>query len=216
MAHVLSRKLNWLLTPTTGFASNKLIDGAVHLEATQLLGDAQPQVLPQPSRPHVVPATPATLAVHVGTHATGVDMHVPLVVHVCPAVHEPQVPPQPSLPQVFPAQFFVHTGVTTLHLAPSVEQAGVLEGHVPHEPPQPLLPQTRPLHTGVQTAGVTAQVPEVLHVDPVLQLPHVPPQPLAPHCFPVHAGVHVFTHSPAELQVCVAFRAQLPRGTVPQ
>lgn len=195
---------------------NALVEGAVHVEATQLLGDVQPQVCPQPSRPHVAPAAPATLAVQEGTQGVGVVKHTPLVVHVCPAVHAPQVPPQPLLPQVFPVQLGVHTGVTTLHLVPSVEQAGVVEAHVPHEPPQPLLPQTRPVHTGVQTAGVTAQVPVALHVDPVLQVPHVPPQPLAPHVFPLHEGVHVFTHRPVALHVCVAVRAQAPRAPVPQ
>lgn len=108
----------------------------------------------------------------------------------------------------------VHTGVTTLHRVPSVEQAGVVDGQLPHVPPHPSLPHTLPAHCFVHTAGMTAHVPAVEQEEPAAQVPQVPPHPLLPQVLPLHWGVHELTHRPAALHVWPA--AQEPVGLVPQ
>jgi hypothetical protein len=65
--------------------------------ALQMLPAAHaPQVPPQPSGPHVLPAQLAA-------------QHCPDALHVAGAAHDPQLPPQPSEPQVFPAQLGTQT-----------------------------------------------------------------------------------------------------------
>jgi len=106
----------------------------IQLPLEQVLPEAQTQVPPQPSEPHV-------FAGQLTAQAT----QTPLLLQDCPLVQFPQEPPQPSDPQALPEQL----GVQPATQAPLLLQ-DCPEAQVPQEPPHPSDPQVFPEQLGVQ------------------------------------------------------------------
>jgi hypothetical protein len=133
-----------------------------HWPATQTpLPVQDPQVPPQPSLPHTLPAQ------------LGVQQSPAL--QTSPPAQVPQVPPQPSLPHVLPVQLGTHWQ------APALQTSLLLQ--VPQVPPQPSSPHVLPAQLGVQQTPFWQRAPDA-------QVPQVLPQPSSPHVLPAHAGVH--------------------------
>jgi len=131
-----------------------------------------PQLPPQPSSPHPLPA-------QLGVHAT----HWPFALQEDPCAQAPQLLPQPSSPQLLP----VHASVQATHwpLALHADPAP----QAPQRPPQPSLPQLLPAQAGVHV-GAT-HCPLSLQLLPVLQSPQLPPQPSSPQTLPLQDGVQL-------------------------